>query len=117
MRTGSRSLDKSGFLLFCPVSHVSFSFTRTFHLGEVACVLLDEGGQMTSITSSPVSIQTSSQSVPSTPPWFGQVTIIAHYLTRLGVLSEIEEGIRFARRRFGHYQEPVGRSLTALICF
>jgi hypothetical protein len=33
---------------------------------------------MTSIADSTVTIQTSSQSVPSTPSWFGQVTIIAH---------------------------------------
>jgi hypothetical protein len=50
-----------------------------------------------------VVIQTSSQSVPSTPSWFGEVTVIARYLGHLGVLSRIEERVRFARRRFGHY--------------
>ena len=39
---------------------------------------------------SSVVIQTSSQSVPSTPSWFGEVTVIAHYLGHLGVLSSIE---------------------------
>ena len=29
--------------------------------------------------------------------------MIAHYLGHLGVLSRIEERVRFARRRFGHY--------------
>jgi len=48
-------------------------------------------------------IQTSSQSVPSTPSWFGEVTVIAHYLEHLGVLSDISERVRFARRRFGQY--------------
>jgi hypothetical protein len=38
---------------------------------------------------SSVIIQTSSQSVPSTPSWFGEVTVIAHYLEHLGVLSDI----------------------------
>lgn len=57
---------------------------------------------MTSIAYSPVSIQTTSQSVPSTPSWFGEVTIIAHYLTRLGMLEAIGEQVRFARR-CGHY--------------
>ncbi len=58
---------------------------------------------MTSITSAAVTIQTSPQSVPSTPSWFGEVTVIAHYLGHLGVLSDISERVRFARRRFGHY--------------
>src|SRR5437588_5534797 len=59
---------------------------------------------MTSIAYSPVSIQTSAQSVPSTPDWFGEVTLISRYLQRQGVLTAIEEQIRFARRRFGHYE-------------
>ncbi len=58
---------------------------------------------MTSMASSSVTIQTSTQSVPSTPPWFGEVAIMAHHLTLLGTLSAIEERVRFARRRFGHY--------------
>ena len=58
---------------------------------------------MTSIADSSVTIQTSSQSVPSTPCWFGEVVLIACYLRRQGVLSAIEEQVRFARRRFGHY--------------
>ncbi len=52
---------------------------------------------------SPVSIQTSAQSVPSTPSWFGEVTLMAHHLQRQGVLAAIEEQVHFARRRFGHY--------------
>jgi hypothetical protein len=55
------------------------------------------------IASSPVTIQTSSESVPSTPCWFGEVAVIAHFLKQQGVLSAIEERVRFARRRFGHY--------------
>src|SRR3989442_11823367 len=58
---------------------------------------------MTSIADSPVTIQTSAQSVPSTPSWFGEVTLVAHYLRRQNVLSQIEEQVRFARRRFGRY--------------
>lgn len=58
---------------------------------------------MSSIAHSPVTIQTSSQSVPATPCWFGEVTVIAHFLKRQGVLSAIEEQVRFARRRFGYY--------------
>lgn len=58
---------------------------------------------MSSIAHSPVTIQTSAQSVPATPCWFGEVTVIAHFLKRQGVLSAIEEQARFARRRFGRY--------------
>ena len=35
---------------------------------------------MTSIVYSPISIQTSAQSVLSTPDWFGEVTLISRYL-------------------------------------
>jgi len=35
---------------------------------------------------------------------FEEVTLIAHHLKRLGVLSAIAERVRFARRRFGHYE-------------
>ena len=59
---------------------------------------------MNSITSNSVTIQTSAQSVPSTPGWMGEVTLIAHHLCRQGVLSAIAEQVRFARRRFGRYE-------------
>src|SRR6266404_9815899 len=58
---------------------------------------------MMSSASSSVTIQTSLQSVPSTPSWFGEVAIMAHHLSRLGLLDAIGERVRFARRRFGHY--------------
>jgi hypothetical protein len=59
---------------------------------------------MGSHTDSPVTIQTSPLSVPSTPCWFGEVAVIAHYLRGVGVLTAIAERVRFARRRFGHYE-------------
>lgn len=49
---------------------------------------------MTSIASCPVTIQTSAQSVPSTPPWFGEVTLIVQHLKRQGVLTAIEEQVQ-----------------------
>jgi len=58
---------------------------------------------MSSIAPSVVSIQTSPQSVPSTPQWLGEVAIMAHYLARLGLLEKMAENVRFARRRFGIY--------------
>src|SRR6202521_5862894 len=59
---------------------------------------------MTSIASAGVHIQTSPQSIPSTPSWLGEITLISHYLKRQGVLAAIEEQVRFARRRFGRYE-------------
>ena len=58
---------------------------------------------MSSSTHVSVTIQTSEQSVSSVPDWFGEVAVIAHYLGHPGVLSTIEERVRFARRRFGYY--------------
>jgi hypothetical protein len=59
---------------------------------------------MTSIADSSVIIQTSSESVPATPSWFGEVALIIPYLRKHGVLSAISSQVRLARRRFGHYE-------------
>src|SRR2546430_17562434 len=59
---------------------------------------------MTSIADSSVSIQTSSESVPATPSWFGEVALLIPYLRRQGVLSAISAQVRLARQRFGHYE-------------
>jgi hypothetical protein len=59
---------------------------------------------MTSIADVSVYIQTSSESVPATPSWFGEVALIIPYLRKQGVLSAISSQVRFARRRFGHYE-------------
>jgi hypothetical protein len=58
---------------------------------------------MTSIAGGSVRIQTSSESVPSTPSWFGEVVLMATHLRKHNVLAKISEGVRFARRRFGRY--------------
>lgn len=58
---------------------------------------------MVSIADSSVTIQTSPQSLPSAPFWFGEVTLITTFLKRQEVLTAIEEQVRFARRRFGRY--------------
>ena len=42
---------------------------------------------MSSISDFPVNIQTSSESVPSTPCWFGEVALLSHVLKRQRVLS------------------------------
>src|SRR2546423_9855202 len=59
---------------------------------------------MTSIADVSVCIQTSSESVPATPSWFGEVALIIPYLRKQGVLSAITSQVRLARRRFGHYE-------------
>ena len=52
---------------------------------------------MTSIADGAVSIQTSSESAPSTPSWFGEVTLMAAYLRKQGVLTKISERVRGCR--------------------
>src|SRR5713101_1598468 len=61
------------------------------------------GDHMTTIASSPVTIQTTSRSMPSTPSWFGEVAAFAQVLTHTGILKAIQEQVRFARARFGCY--------------
>jgi hypothetical protein len=59
---------------------------------------------MTSIAHASVSIQTSSRSSPVPPPWFGEVALLTSHLRKQGVLNAIAEQVRFARRRFGHFE-------------
>jgi hypothetical protein len=59
---------------------------------------------MSSIADGAVTIQTSSESVPAPPSWFGEVTLIVGHLRKHDVLTKISEGVRFARRRFGRYE-------------
>ena len=51
-----------------------------------------------------VSIQTEASPTPSVPAWFGEVALVAHTLTRQGILSKISEEVRFARKRFGTFE-------------
>lgn len=55
-------------------------------------------------TPSSASIQTSADPIPSMPAWFGEVALIADTFTRLGLLAEISERVRFARKRFGTFE-------------
>ena len=59
---------------------------------------------MISIADGSVSIQTSSESRPAMPCWYGEMTLIVEHLRQQGILSKISERVRFARRRFGHYE-------------
>jgi hypothetical protein len=51
-----------------------------------------------------VHIQISSEEVPSVPCWFAEVAIVAHSFTTSGLLSTIEQQVRFARAHFGIYE-------------
>jgi hypothetical protein len=53
---------------------------------------------------SSVSIQTDASPIASVPAWFGEVALLAHTLTRLGLLAEISERVRFVRKRFGTFE-------------
>ena len=57
---------------------------------------------MNSIPDATVNIQTSSESVPATPSWFGEVALIIPSLRKQGVLSAISSQVHLARRRLGH---------------
>jgi hypothetical protein len=59
---------------------------------------------MTSIADGSVEIQTSAESNPSPPSWFGEAVLLIGYLRKHGVLSKISEQVRFVRRRFGRYE-------------
>jgi hypothetical protein len=59
---------------------------------------------MTSIADGSVKIQTTSEPNFSTPCWFGEVVVISSNLHKHGVLAKITEQVRFARKRFGHYE-------------
>ncbi len=58
---------------------------------------------MTSMTHPSVAIQTSPLAVPALPPWFGEVSLVAQYLTHLGVLEALSQRVRLARGRMGTY--------------
>jgi hypothetical protein len=59
---------------------------------------------MTSIADGSVHIQTSSESVPATPSWFGEVVLLTAHLRKHKVLAKMSEHVRFTRRRFGQYE-------------
>jgi hypothetical protein len=56
------------------------------------------------MTHATVTIQITPEASPSPPSWFGEVVLIVEHLRQHGVLTKISEGVRFARRRMGHYE-------------
>lgn len=58
---------------------------------------------MSSITYGAVWIQTAAETEAAIPSWLGEVALVASHLQKQGILNKISERVRFARRRFGHY--------------
>ncbi|HZG68521.1 MAG TPA: hypothetical protein VEZ12_17390, partial [Herpetosiphonaceae bacterium] len=50
-----------------------------------------------------VEIHTRPQDVPSIPPWFAELTLLARRFTQRGVLDMLCEHVHLARGRAGHY--------------
>ena len=51
-----------------------------------------------------VHVQIAPTSVPSTPSWLGEVAVVAHVFSQMGLQKAIEERVRFARARMGDYE-------------
>ena len=51
-----------------------------------------------------VHVQIAPTSVPSTPSWLGEVAVVAHVFSQLGLQKAIEERVRFVRARMGDYE-------------
>ena len=56
------------------------------------------------MTRSSVHVQIAPTSLPSTPSWLGEVAVLAHVFSQLGLQKAIEERVRFARARMGDYE-------------
>src|SRR5258708_19893929 len=52
----------------------------------------------------PVTIQIAPHSLAATPSWMGEVAAFARVLAHTGILTQIQEQVRFARARFGQYE-------------
>jgi hypothetical protein len=48
-----------------------------------------------------VHIQVDPADSPSTPQWFGEMTVVAHALQRYGILKALQERVRLVRARMG----------------
>ena len=55
------------------------------------------------MTHASVKFQVDPTSAPSLPSWMEEVAAVAHILTQTGIISALEEHVRFARARFGTY--------------
>ena len=58
---------------------------------------------MSSVIASLIEICTSPEEVPSIPPWFAEVVVLARYFTQQGYLDAISQRVRLARGRAGTF--------------
>src|SRR5204862_7778941 len=58
----------------------------------------------TSMTRPSVRMRPSPLSLAALPHWCGEVSLVAQYLTHLGVLEAISQRVRLARGRIGTYE-------------
>ncbi len=42
--------------------------------------------------------------MPAPPPWFGESVLLVSHLRKQNILDAISTQVRFARRRFGHFE-------------
>ena len=56
------------------------------------------------MTHSAITIQTSPDSLPSTPHWMGEGAAFAQVLHQTSILTTLEKRVRFARARMGTYE-------------
>jgi hypothetical protein len=55
-------------------------------------------------TAAIIQVETTAETRPSVPNWFGEITLLAQHWKRHGVVTAIEDQVRLARRRFGTYE-------------
>jgi hypothetical protein len=55
-------------------------------------------------TAATIQVETTAEARPSVPNWFGEITLLAQHWKQQGVLTAIQNQVRFARRRFGTYE-------------
>ena len=56
------------------------------------------------MTHSTMTVQTTPESQHSTPSWMGEVAAFAQLLSQTGILTAIQERVRFARAHMGTYE-------------
>ncbi len=58
---------------------------------------------MAPLPTSSIDIRTCPEDVPSVPAWFAELILLARHFTQRGVLDALNQHVRLARGRAGHY--------------
>src|SRR5262249_60135133 len=59
---------------------------------------------MDALTPPPIEVRTCPDDVPSVPPWFAEVVVLARHFTQRGYLATISQHLRLARGRAGTFE-------------